>query len=233
MVTARPARIRRDSRGRRLPPPPQRRTQKERSRATRLALMKAACEVIGEIGYAGATTAEIARRAGVSRGAQVHHYATKQQLVLAAADHVLSGVETEIEGIARRLRQSERGTEVFIFDLWERVFSPANFQTIMELVAAARTDPVLKEMLSARWVRLIQAYDAIWSRVPKHPGAPSSDMETALALTLSLMRGLAFERIIRDNEPEYYRQLLKSWSGVVRHLMGRDGMAEGGRIARP
>ena len=53
------------------------RLQEERSAETRGRLLDATVACLHEFGYAGTTTTEIARRAGVSRGAQVHHGAAR------------------------------------------------------------------------------------------------------------------------------------------------------------
>jgi AcrR family transcriptional regulator len=43
-----------------------------------------------DYGHAGTTVTRIAERAGVTRGAQVHHYRTKDDLVTAAVTHLAS-----------------------------------------------------------------------------------------------------------------------------------------------
>src|SRR6478752_2443633 len=60
-----------------------------RSLATRAALLDAALESLADRGYAATTTIETARRAGVSRGAQLHHFPTKAELLGAAVEHLL------------------------------------------------------------------------------------------------------------------------------------------------
>ena len=61
---------------------PQRpRTNAERSAATRVRLLDATIDCLIELGWSGTSTTEVVRRAGVSRGAQVHHYPTKEDLV--------------------------------------------------------------------------------------------------------------------------------------------------------
>lgn len=52
----------------------------KRGDATRQQLLDAAAAVLTERGYAGATTKEIARRAGVSEGTIYRHYADKREL---------------------------------------------------------------------------------------------------------------------------------------------------------
>lgn len=65
-----------------------RRTQEERSAATREALIVAARRLWGERGYAEVGTPEIATTAGVTRGAMYHQFADKAALFLAVVEVV-------------------------------------------------------------------------------------------------------------------------------------------------
>lgn len=73
-----------------------RRTQEERSAATRHALVSAARRLWAERGYAGVGTPEIARAAGLTRGAMYHQFSDKAALFLAVIEEVG-------QGMARRL----------------------------------------------------------------------------------------------------------------------------------
>src|SRR5438270_12370952 len=67
--------------------PTSRRTQAERRAETRGRLLDATLECLADLGYGATTTTEVVRRAGLSRGAQVHHFPTKAELVVAAGEH--------------------------------------------------------------------------------------------------------------------------------------------------
>jgi AcrR family transcriptional regulator len=69
-----------------------RRTQEERSAATRGALVDAARTLWAERGYGAVGTPEIAKAAGVTRGAMYHQFADKAALFLA----VVEAVETDV-----------------------------------------------------------------------------------------------------------------------------------------
>ena len=64
------------------------RTQAERTEATRAALIDAARPLFAERGYAGVGTEEIARAAGVTRGALYHHFDGKRELFEAVYEQI-------------------------------------------------------------------------------------------------------------------------------------------------
>lgn len=65
-----------------------RRTQAERTEATRTALIAAARPLFAQRGYAGIGTEEIARAAGVTRGALYHHFDGKRELFAAVYEQI-------------------------------------------------------------------------------------------------------------------------------------------------
>lgn len=71
-----------------------RRTQAERSRSTRAALIASGRALFAERGFAGTAREEIVERAGVTRGALHHHFGTKQALFSA----VFEVLEQELAG---------------------------------------------------------------------------------------------------------------------------------------
>jgi AcrR family transcriptional regulator len=73
-----------------------RRTQAERSTATRGALVAAARRLFAERGYAAVGTPEVAAAAGVTRGALYHQFADKADLFLAVYEQVEQEVTERI-----------------------------------------------------------------------------------------------------------------------------------------
>jgi AcrR family transcriptional regulator len=97
-----------------------RRTQAERSEATRCALIEAARTLFTERGYAGVGTEEIVRGAGVTRGALYHHFADKRDLFEAVYGQIEAELAERIAtgaldgGAESPLEAMRAGAEMFL-----------------------------------------------------------------------------------------------------------------------
>lgn len=77
-------------------------TQLERRASTRAALLRAARELFTEKGFAATGREEIAERAGVTRGALYHHFASKQAAFEAVARELDAEVARDVVRAARK-----------------------------------------------------------------------------------------------------------------------------------
>lgn len=119
-----------------------RRTQAVRSAQTRRLLLDAALECLAEFGYAGATTTIVASRAGVSRGAQLHHFPTRANLVAAAIAHLFAEMTRAYQvAFAELGNETDRLTAAL--DLLWSMFTHPRYPAVTELHTAARTDTEL------------------------------------------------------------------------------------------
>jgi AcrR family transcriptional regulator len=104
----------------RLEQRPARRTQAERSQATRDALIEAARLLFAERGYAGVGTEEIVRAAGVTRGALYHHFGGKRDLFEAVYERIEVELAQRIatgaleRGATEPLEAMRAGAEMFL-----------------------------------------------------------------------------------------------------------------------
>ncbi len=73
--------------------------QEARSAATRAKLIRAARALFARKGYAGVGTQEIARRAGVTRGALYHQFPAKEDLFLAVYEQVEQELTERVAGV--------------------------------------------------------------------------------------------------------------------------------------
>ena len=78
-------------------------TQAERSERTRVLLFEATIECLLDLGYAGTSVNEICRRAGLSRGAQQHHFATKAELMAHALEYLVTKLGDQVMDAVHQL----------------------------------------------------------------------------------------------------------------------------------
>lgn len=123
-----------------------RRSQAERSASTREALLDATIACLVEDGYANTTTQNVSARAGVSRGAHLHHFQTRQALLAAAMEHLAGRRAEHLQAAAAKLPSGPERLAAGLDLLWEGYASPL-YQAALDLWTHARTDPELRERL--------------------------------------------------------------------------------------
>ena len=134
--------------------------QQTKSENTRTQILDAAVRCFYEQGYANTATESVAAVARVSRGAMLHHFPTRFDLIRATVEH-LSRQRLEI--FEAREAEAQRGAvytrvEAGIDAYWQQLNTPT-FVVFQELIIAARTDKELEKVLKpaleafevARW----------------------------------------------------------------------------------
>lgn len=190
---------------------PVRTSQGERTRAMRQRLMEATIDSLAELGWAGTTTTEVSQRAGVSRGAQLHHFPSKQDLVVAAVEHLTQRRRTELERMAEELPAEGRTRAVL--EVLGGQFTGPVFFAALELWVAARTDAGLHGAvapLERRIGRDTHAYAVKLLGVDEGLG----DNRALVQSTLDLLRGLGLAASLSDDTARRKR-LLDTWARVL------------------
>ncbi|MGK8485420.1 TetR/AcrR family transcriptional regulator [Nocardia asiatica] len=193
--------------------------KQDRSRATRQRLLEATIDCLAEMGWAAATVAVVAERAGVSRGAAQHHFPTREDLITAALEYMFdtrSGqavqeAETLVElgdGIAR--------TEAVVAGLVESYTSPL-FKAALQVWTHAAADPVLRERivpLEARFGR------ASHRRAIEALGVDDSDPVThhLVQATLDMARGLGLADVLTDDSARR-KLIVQQWAATLHEAL--------------
>lgn len=176
---------------------PARRTQRERREATRRALLDATVECLADVGYAKTTTALVCERAGLSRGAHLHHFGTRAALVSAGVAHLGDRALAEMDAGLAALPEGPDHAARALDVLW-RSFTHALFPAALELWAAARTDPELAAELAPVEHEFGQVI--IRRREQLFPEqADRPDFPELVDYVLSTVRGLALLRVIQPS----------------------------------
>ena len=202
-----------------------RRTNAERSAETRGAIIDAAIELLFVRGHNATTTIEVAARARVSRGAMLHHFPTRVDLLIAVAQHI---VADQREQRTRRGRELGPGLARYYAGAdvnWEVQKQPGTI-ALLEIMMATRSDrdlrkafaPFIKEMTAMRG----QAAKLVASDLGVTDEATVSTM---LYLHQATLRGLAVELICTQDAErvEQARRLFTHYShSFAEALMERE-----------
>ena len=177
------------------------------------AVVDAAVEALAEVGYARTTTAEIARRAGVSQGGLFRHFGSRLDVVLAAAEAIRSrqlvdfsdGLgslgEVDLEEVVRRLRQATRAP---INSAW------------YELVVAARADGELRAVLGPMAARYHGEILELGRALPVASHLPPLELDTIVMSIVHLLDGEALMASVHpqpEQEDVRVEQLVRLLSG--------------------
>jgi AcrR family transcriptional regulator len=193
-----------------------RRTQDERSAHTRGLLLDATIDCLHELGYANTTTTVIADRAGVSRGAQLHHFPTKRELVTSAVEHLCFKRLEDFRSSFAALPPDADKIKGALELLWRGVDSPA-FYAWLEIAVAARTDKELRATCKRIDLRFGAAVRETFRDIF---GMPQTDGPLDLTPTFALlfMQGVAIDQMILQ-DPVRTQTMLKMLRGIGRRML--------------
>ncbi|MGN5478164.1 TetR/AcrR family transcriptional regulator [Cupriavidus basilensis] len=170
-----------------------RRTQAERTQETQQKLVRGAIVLLKQKRYTGFRTADVAEVAGVSKGAQTHHFPSKDMLVLEALEEVYRQTLVNAE---KRIAQAKASPgqliDLLVADS-EAFFLSDDFLLTLDLMMVDPQSPLgvgVKELASAlpaslsrrrgsvHWLTLAMTRPRCrrWLARPTHsPGALASD----------------------------------------------------------
>lgn len=192
--------------------------QEQRTRAMRQRLLEATVECLVEHGWSGTSTTLISERAGVSRGAQLHHFPTKQDLVFAAVEHLTELRGTELARAAEELPQGPHRVRAVLAMLADHFTSPV-FTAALELWVAARTDPALHAQVVPLEQRVGRNTHRLTVELLGADEDRPGDRELVQS-TLDLVRGLGLANTISDDRARRQR-ILDHWAAIVEREMSR------------
>ena len=191
--------------------------QAQKSASTRGQIIEAAIQAFVNRGYANTTTTHIAAEAGLSRGAMLHHFPSKMDIVKAAVEHLhdkrLAAFRRSVVEIPEDADRVRMAVEAY----WHHVQHPM-FVAFFELSVAARTDEELRSILepvqeefAVTWYHLARELFPEWD-------GKQEAFDLALDLSESIMEGLAVSSLTHHS-PKRVDRLLSYLEECLRELL--------------
>ncbi len=195
----------------------------ERSIRMRERILTATLDCIFEDGFQNASTTAIVKRAGVSRGAMLHHYPTKEILIASAIEKLLEDEIDDLRAMAIAYAEKQKTIDDFVDYLWSR-FSGRLFMITLDFLASARTDDKLREAVIPPSLNFHKSLNDIWSQFFKYEDISPERVRLHLNTTLCLMRGMGAQTVIRDDQ-EYFDEIRANWKSILHGLLDDEASA--------
>jgi AcrR family transcriptional regulator len=195
--------------------------QQRKSSDTRITILNAAIECLADVGYARTTTQLIAKTAKVSRGAMLHHYATKQALIESVMDYAFYRHMDQFSREMRALTEGQRTRDNSgVMIDWE-LYQSKIHKAYLELMVAARTDDDLRTV----FIPKAQRHDRIWrdelTRVFPEYSADSDLLKFSHRLLHSILSGMFLNQEVWD-DPAMEQKLLRLLATVLIKLRAEE-----------
>lgn len=186
-------------------------------------ILEAATRLFAEVGYHTATNAMIAEAAGLTRGAMLYHFPTREALVEAAAAHIHEARLALFDAAAASPPPGVDATAHAIAAYWRLLAEPP-FVAFAELEAVARTDAMVRARLAPAQAAFDQAQvGAPFSALAQAGQGPR--FQASRDLARFLLEGLARADLAYDREPRI-RSLLAVVDRAVRMLNRKGDIQE-------
>jgi len=192
--------------------------QQDRSRATRVALLTAAVECLAEVGWSGSTVTVVAERAGVSRGAAQHHFPTREELFIAAVEHMADTRAGEISRYSADHGDDPISTR-HVVEMVVDLHTGELFRAALALWVASSAEPHLRERvvpLEARIGR--QVHRATVQLLGVDDEVPG--VRELIQATLDLARGLGLANLL-TNDRRRREPIVAAWAAALDAALDR------------
>jgi AcrR family transcriptional regulator len=195
--------------------------QAQKSASTRTQIIESAIKCFVEYGYSRTTTPLIAQKAGLSRGAMLHHFPSKLAVVRAAVEYLhAKRLRAFRKAVVKSTAAGEHVRQA-VEAYWQHVRHPM-FVAFFELAVAARTDKELADILKPAQEGFEREwYQAAVELFPEWKGS-GDNFELGFDLARYVMEGMAISFLThKETERDkrvlaYLEEKLKELAGLAR-----------------
>jgi len=191
--------------------------QQEKSQRAQESICEAAIESLYAVGYGDTTLNKVAEIAGLSKGALQHHFPTKEDLISATVDRLLSrsvpDKSANMEG-NKSSRKASPSVEISLLYIWNKMVNTPQYRALLEILNAARTDKELQKRISDKLLAWGKAIDEHSVRTYRAKNGSDEDVKALMNMTRSFMRGLIIQERYKSDQKENL-DLVKRWISTI------------------
>jgi AcrR family transcriptional regulator len=194
-----------------------------KSRRTRTRILAAATRLFADIGYHAAVNAVIAEAAGITRGAMLYHFPTREELLDAVVEHIQAERLALFDAAAADPPPGVDATAHAIAAYWRLLAEPP-FVAFAELEAVARADPMVRTRIATAQAAFDQVQlGGAFSAIAQAGQGPR--LQASRDLARFLLEGLARANLTYEREARV-RNLIAVIDRAVRMLNRKGDVQE-------
>ena len=192
--------------------------QETKSLRTRNALCDATVNCLVEFGYGETTLARVVEKAGLSNGALLHHFPSREHLMTATAEYLFGRT---LNCPRRRLPENASDTDAIAADLrtnWSYYINTPQYRALLEILIASRTDAKLRSQITDTLHdyhrRSVEHMMSVYESATGEP----EDAELLPIMSNIFFRGL----LIQDQyyaDPKKQQRMVERWIEIVAPLL--------------
>ena len=165
--------------------------QAQKSAATRTLIVEAAARCMIETGYARTTTIAIAEKAGLSRGAMLHHFPAKHDVLQATLEFLFrTRLAALRKALARGVGAGGDRVDRFVAGCWAEASQPA-LLALTELALAARSERSLAAVFAAAQLAYVQDWRDLARAALRDADGSAAPSDATLDVCRCVVDGLA------------------------------------------
>jgi len=196
-----------------------RRTQQERSEEARARLLAAAIELINEKGMAQVTMADVAAQAAFTRGAIQHHFAGRDEMVLAVIHDVERQVIAAFDAVALDVSLGLAARVDQIIDALGAISITPAYLAVVDIWLATHFYRPLDGEVRMSMLRSSASFKRLWLRLFEGEVALPV-IADCRRIVVTLMRGMVVSQVLISNS-SFNRNVLETAKVMVRrHMIG-------------
>ncbi|SFT56790.1 transcriptional regulator, TetR family [Pseudovibrio denitrificans] len=194
--------------------------KKQRGENTRKALIKSTIDCLDRLGYAETSINRVLEGVDVSRGALMHHFPSKEDLVIGTVDFLLSRIlrhyqqESPSSFPFAQITQAEGGTLAdALVTYWRNIIDTPEGRAFSEIIMATRTDKALSQRISPK----LEDWNDQLNQFFLPPGldkAAEEDMTLTLLIWRSFIRGMIFQQEFHS-DPAYVEKIIRKFATIM------------------
>lgn len=172
-----------------------RRRQEERRLETRQRLVDATITLLNERGAAQLTMEEVARAAGLTRGAIQYHFDSPKSLLVACVNEIARRLSRHLDATSLLCLPLDERIDVVVDEYWAG-FRGVNYTAFIEIAVRGRQDKEFEEAILSSLKPLEEERDIVWQKVFADSRRNREEIKAWRRMLLITLRGLALTNMI-------------------------------------